>query len=122
MSDADDDLDPRISSNRQISFTRPPKLSNDLAKHYPYQDTEQDIIKQAMRDMLSLHDRGLTPTDLVSKLEVFVAATSGRFAGRVDENGTITLRCQETGSELRFGETDDEVAIDVDLESDQADT
>lgn len=112
---ADPDIDPRVNAeSRQITFTRDPEFSSRVAAYYPYEDTEQDVIKQTMTDMLRQHERGLTPEDLLAKLEAFVSESSGEFRGRVDK-GSVRLECETTGAAIVLSETDDgeELSIDV---------
>ena len=120
MSDSDDvdedDLDPRVSPSRQISLTRPPRLSSDLAAHYPYCDEEQDVIKQAMRDMVIQHERGITPAELLEKFTIFVAATSGDLEADVGES--VRFHCSETDAELELEETEDGVDVSLSIDED----
>lgn len=95
------DLDDRVSKSRQISLTRPPELSSDLAGHYPYAETEQEVIKTAMREQLRQHEKGITPEDLFATIRRFAHASSGDLSIEVDRDGEIVrLQCSVTDATL----------------------
>lgn len=109
----DDDLDPRVSASRQISLTRPPELASELARCYPHIDSEQDIIKQAMRDMVTQHKRGITPEQLLETFRLFVDQT-GDIDAEIADDGDVLFQCERGELELENGE--DSVDVSVSLE------
>ncbi|QCC57285.1 hypothetical protein [Natrinema thermotolerans] len=120
--DTDVPEDARVSRERQISFTRDPRWMDWVAAQFPESSNEQAIIKAGLWDIAKQRERGLTPEGLLEKFKEFVAASSGQFRGRIEDDA-LCFHCEETGAEIAFVETEDgpELSIDVRVEIPEGD-
>ncbi|ELY68853.1 hypothetical protein [Natrinema versiforme] len=97
-----------VSDSRNISLARDPQLGRDLVAQFDHVDSEQEAIKQAMRERVDWGRRGITPPELLETIQTFLEATSGQFHGETNGDGVVMVRCDVTGSEFELREVDDQ--------------